>query len=106
MKGGYKMFEQVIKTLDTALEDWNMMQKTSGDEGAEWAERFERHFYDFTDELQVWITGLDYTPKDIDEAEAMSEIKEIVARLPDPLQLNLTIELENILDGISTTRYD
>jgi hypothetical protein len=38
--------------------------------------------------------------------EALSEIKEITARLPDPLQLNLTIELENILDGISTSRYD
>jgi hypothetical protein len=100
------MFEQVIKALNTALEDWEMMQKTSDDEGAEWAERFERHFYDFTEVLELWVNGLDQTPKDIDEAEAMPEVKEIIARLPDPLQLNLTIELENILDGISTSRYD
>ena len=33
--------------FETAMEAWSMMQKTSGDEGAEWAERFERYFYDF-----------------------------------------------------------
>ena len=29
--------------FETAMEAWDMMQKTSGDEGAEWAERFERY---------------------------------------------------------------
>jgi hypothetical protein len=100
------MFEQVRDALDTALEDWDMMQETSGDEGAEWAERFERHFYDFIEVLQSWFNGLENIPKDLDEAEAMPQIKEITDRLPDPLQLNLTIELENIIDGISTSRYD
>lgn len=37
----------------TAMEAWSMMQKTSGDEGAEWAERFERYFYEFIDELKM-----------------------------------------------------
>jgi hypothetical protein len=100
------MGNHVHEALDTALEDWGMMQKTSGDEGAEWAERFERHFYDFIEVLRLWYNGLETPPKDIDEAEAMPEIKEIIERLPDPLQLNLTMELEIMIDGISTSRYD
>jgi hypothetical protein len=100
------MFSQVKDALMTALEDWDMMQKTSGDEGAEWAERFERHFYDFIEVLESWFHRLENRPTDIDEAEAMPEIKEITDQLPDPLHLNLTIELENIIDGISASRYD
>lgn len=38
------MFHKVKESLNVALEDWRMMQKTAGDEGVEWAERFESTF--------------------------------------------------------------
>ena len=48
--------------FETAMEAWDMMQKTSGDEGAEWAERFERYFYEFIDELKKWWKTLQPKP--------------------------------------------
>ena len=55
--------------FETAMEAWDMMQKTSGDEGADWAERFERYFYEFIDELKKWWKTLQPKPTTIEEAE-------------------------------------
>jgi hypothetical protein len=100
------MVNQVIDALNVALEDWSMMQKTEGDEGAEAAERFEMHFYDFIAEFEKWFQLLDDQPKNLEDAENLKEVKEIQDKLPAPLQLNFTMELERILDGIETTRFD
>gem|GEM_PF-3032099 len=98
--------ERMHEALNEALEDWAMMQKTEGDEGAEWAERFERHFYIFIDELAKWIQGLPTQPQTIEEAEELTEIKELQEKLPGPLVLNFTMELEMIIDGHDTSRFD
>ncbi|WP_078553646.1 hypothetical protein [Bacillus alkalicellulosilyticus] len=100
------MYNKVIEALEIALDDWAMMQQTDGDEGAECAERFERHFYLFIDECKEWFHTLETKPKDIIEAESLKEIEELQQRLPGPLQLNFLTELEDIIDGIETKRYD
>lgn len=98
--------DKVYKALKETLEDWTMMQKTSGDEGAEWAERFERHFYEFIEEVKNWYKNLDPVPKTIDELEELEEIKEMMEQLPGPLVLNFMTELEDMVDGIKHKRYD
>lgn len=100
------MINHVIKKLEAALEDWEMMTKTSGDEGADFAERFEMHFYEFIDELKNWYHHLNQPPTTIEEAEELEEIKGIINCLPAPLQLNFYNELELIIDGIDQVRYD
>ncbi|WP_096200616.1 hypothetical protein [Bacillus sp. FJAT-45350] len=100
------MNESVKSALQTALDDWSMMQKTSGDEGAEWAERFERHFYEFVDVFKKWFISLEPKPSSLEDAEKLEDVKQIQELLPGPLQLNFTIELEEIIDGIKTTRFD
>lgn len=92
--------------FETAMEAWDMMQKTAGDEGAEWAERFERYFYEFINELKEWWETLNPKPKSIEEAEEIPEIKKWMEQIPDPVQLNFIIELEEIIDGIETQRFD
>ncbi|AOM82906.1 hypothetical protein [Salisediminibacterium beveridgei] len=96
----------VHNTLNQALEDWSMMQKTDGDEGADWAETFELHFYEFIDDFKKWYESLPEKPQTVEKLEEMSEVKEIQDKLPGPLQLNFTMEMEEIVDGLSTTRYD
>ncbi|WP_458413314.1 hypothetical protein ACNQFZ_21515 [Schinkia sp. CFF1] len=93
------MMNTVVKKLEIALEDWDMMSKTLGDEGADWAERFELDFYEFIDEVKVWYQNLDQPPVTIEEAENLEEIKEIMERLPAPLELNFYNELELIIEG-------
>lgn len=100
------MFKNVLESLDVALADWGLMQQTSGDEGAEHAERFERHFYDFIDEFEKWFCTLDPQPKELEDAESLKEVEQIEDLLPGPLQLNFTMELERIIDGYQTTRFD
>ena len=100
------MIDRVKKKLEVALEDWAMMAKTSGDEGADWAEQFEKNFYEFIDELKVWYQHLQQPPTTIEEAEALPEIQEIAGRLPAPLELNFITELELIIEGIDRVRYD
>lgn len=100
------MFHKVKESLNVALEDWSMMQKTAGDEGVEWAERFERHFYEFIDEFEKWFQLLDQQPKLLEDAEKLREVEDIQNILPGPLQLNFTIELERILDRLETSHFD
>ncbi len=100
------MINRVKEKLETALEDWEMMKKSSEDESEECAERFERHFYEFIDELKVWYQHLEQPPATIEEAENLSEMKEMMERLPAPLELNFLNELELIIDGEDQVRYD
>lgn len=89
-----------------AMEAWNMMQKTTEDEGAEWAERFERYFYEFIDELRIWWKTLTPKPTSIEEVEELPEIQKWMNQLPAPVQLNFITELEEMLDGVETERFD
>ena len=100
------MMNRVKQKLETALEDWESMTKSSEDESEECAERFERHFYEFIDELKNWYQHLEQPPHSIEEAENLIEIKELVERLPAPLELNFMTELELIIEGIDQVRYD
>jgi hypothetical protein len=97
---------RITETFETAMEAWDMMQKTAGDEGAEWAERFERYFYEFIEELKKWWETLDPKPSNMEEAEALPEIKKWMEQIPDPVQLNFLTELEDIIDGLDTVRFD
>lgn len=101
-----EMINRVIDKLDVALLDWNMMTTRSGDEGAEVAERFEMHFYEFVDELKAWFQSLQQPPTTMEEAENLDEIKDIIERLPAPLELNFYNELELITEGKDQVRYD
>jgi hypothetical protein len=96
----------IEENFQTALEAWSMMQKTEGDEGAEWAERFEQYFYLFIDDLKAWWFLLEKKPKNIDDAEQLPEIQNWMNQLPSPVQLNFITELEELIDGIEMRRYD
>lgn len=100
------MINRVYEKLEAALLDWEMMKNASEDESEECAERFERHFYEFIDELKIWYQQLDQPPATIDDAENLPEISEIIERLPAPLQLNFLTELELIVEGEDQVRYD
>lgn len=100
------MINRVKEKLAAALEDWEMMKKASEDESEECAERFERHFYEFIDELKIWYQHLEQPPTTIDEAENLIEIREIIESLPAPLELNFFTELELIIEGEEQVRYD
>jgi superfamily I DNA/RNA helicase len=100
------VINHVKEKLETALEDWEMMKKSSEDESEECAERFERHFYEFIDELKIWYQHLEQPPSTIEEAENLSEIIDIMEHLPSPLELNFLNELELIVDGEDQVRCD
>ncbi|WP_246944835.1 hypothetical protein [Bacillus pinisoli] len=92
--------------FDTAMEAWSMMQKTEGDEGAEWAERFERYFYEFISELKFWWTELDEKPVTVEEVEELPIIQNFAQRIPGPVYITFITELEDIMDGFDTSRFD
>lgn len=98
--------KRMDENFKTAMEAWDMMQQTSGDEGAEWAERFERYFYEFINDLKKWWETLQPKPTKIEEAEELPEIKKWMEQIPEPVQLNFLTELEEIMDGIDSKRYD
>ena len=100
------MINLVKEKLENALEDWEMMKKASEDESEEFAERFEKHFYEFIDELKIWYQHLEQPPSTIEEAENLIEIREIIECLPAPLELNFFTELELIIDGEDQVRFD
>jgi hypothetical protein len=100
------VINRVKEKLETSLEDWEMMKKASEDESEECAERFERHFYEFISELKIWYEHLEQPPTSIEEAENIDEIREIIERLPAPLELNFFTELELIIEGEDRVQYD
>src|SRR4051794_22606093 len=103
---GVNVINRVKEKLETALEDWEMMKKASEDESEECAERFEMNFYEFIGELKNWYKQLEQPPSTLEEAEKLTEILEILERLPAPLELNFFTELELIIEGEDQERYD
>ncbi|MFE7062618.1 hypothetical protein ACFVAD_10725 [Sutcliffiella sp. NPDC057660] len=100
------MRDKVLESLKQALDDWKMMQQTEGDEGAEWAEKFERDFYLFIDEFENWFTTLPKRPILQEEAESLDLVVTIQDLLPGPLLLNFLNELERIVDGETAQWFD
>ena len=100
------MINRVKEKLETSLEDWEIIKKASENESEECAERFERHFYEFIRELKIWYEHLEQPPTSIEEAENINEIREIIERLPAPLELNFFTELEFIIEGEDRVQYD
>ncbi|WHY88645.1 hypothetical protein QNH39_12765 [Neobacillus novalis] len=100
------MINRVKEKLETALEDWEMMKNAAESESEECAERFEMNFYKFIDELKLWYQHLNQPPSTIEEAENLSEIREMIDRLPAPLELNFLTELELIIEGEDRVRFD
>lgn len=98
--------KDVIEKLEVALTDWAMMQKTEGDEGADWAERFEMHFYEFAEAFEAWYHALPNKPENSEALLKMEEVKVIQGKLPGPLQLNFEMEIEEMVDGLDTFRHD
>jgi hypothetical protein len=98
--------DKMNEHFNTALEAWTMMQKTEGDEGAEWAERFERYFYEFISELKVWYKRLDEKPETVEEAEELPVIKNFADQIPGPVYITFLTELEDIMEGFETSRFD
>ncbi|MGM0835240.1 MAG: hypothetical protein ACQEV7_03720 [Bacillota bacterium] len=100
------MRDKVMQSLKQALDDWKMMQQTEGEEGAEWAGKFERDFYLFIDEFEKWFTALPKRPILQEEAESLDLVITIQYLLPGPLLLNFLNELERIVDGETTQWFD
>lgn len=100
------MENKVMDSLQTTLEDWKMMEQTDGDEGADWAEKFEQDFYLFIEEFEKWFIALPNRPILQEEAESLELVIKIQDLLPGPLQLNFLNELERIVDGETDQRFD
>lgn len=100
------MEDKVMESLDKALDDWKMMQRTKGEEGEELAETFERNFYLFIDVFEKWFFALSDRPVLQEEAEALDLVLKIQDKLPGPLQLNFLNELERMVDGETDRRFD
>ncbi|MBM7662959.1 hypothetical protein JOC85_003770 [Bacillus mesophilus] len=98
--------DKMSEHFDTALEAWSMMQKTEGDEGAEWAERFERYFYELMNELKVWYNTLEVKPETVEEVEELPTIKRFAEQIPGPVYITFLTELEDIVEGFETSRFD
>ncbi|WP_223699906.1 hypothetical protein [Sutcliffiella deserti] len=100
------MEKEVMDSLSIALEDWHMMQKMEGDEGAEWAEKFERDFYTFIEAFEKWFRNIKPKPEQLELAESLELVNEIQEKLPGPLQLNFLLELERMVDGEVAEWFD
>jgi hypothetical protein len=98
--------EKMNEYFGIAIAAWGMMQKTDGDDGAEWAERFERYFYEFINELKIWYNSLDEKPETIEEAEDLPVIKGFANQIPGPVYITFLTELEDIIEGFETSRFD
>lgn len=84
------------------VQNWNRMGSTHDmDEAGDAADRFERSFYAFIEEVKAWVDALEKKPQSLDEALALPEIEAFSEELPGPLLLNFETELELIVEGLS-----
>ncbi|WP_102349098.1 hypothetical protein [Bacillus sp. Marseille-P3661] len=83
-----------------------MMQKTDGDEGADWAERFEMNFYQLIEDIKNWTKTFDQDNLTLEMLEQQPIIQKIMNELPAPLQLNFQNELELIAENEEQVRFD
>jgi hypothetical protein len=99
-------FDKVTEKFNVMLNNWDRMQKLSGDEGAEAAEAFERYYYICIEEIKSWYKSLDVKPQSFESFEQMPEINTLYEKIPGPLHINLMTDLEEIFDGIESKRFD
>lgn len=99
----------VQEAFRTTIDNWDAMQRSDMDSADEDANRFERTFYEFIDELRDWMQTWSQKPKTVDEAMERPEITPFFDDLPGPLHLNLETEMELIVEGITRVeeeKYD
>jgi hypothetical protein len=107
--GGLLMNEKIEQALNPVLRNWKAMSGSGMNEAEAAADMFESSFYDFIEEVRVWIHGLDHKPQTLYEAYKLPLFKKILALLPDPLLLNFETEIELILEDknrIDEDKYD
>jgi len=100
---------EMKKAFRTMLENWNRMKGSSEEEAEEHADQFQRSFYVFVDEMRSWFGQLPEKPKSLEEAKQLTELRELMERLPAELELNFETELELIVEGQTReedARYD
>jgi len=95
--------EQVVEAaLGVVLANWNAMRTSGMDDAADDAERFEQSFYAFVEALQAYVqarsavSGAGQSVQDLLAAVPLARWRQA---LPDPLQLNFDMELQDIVDG-------
>ncbi|MGB8955303.1 MAG: hypothetical protein WCC10_08010 [Tumebacillaceae bacterium] len=101
--------EQAQEALNEVVKNWRAMQSSDMDSAGDDADRFERSFYLFVDELRAWMEALEQKPKTLDQALQMPEIEAVFEELDAPLHLNLETELEVIVQGLvreEEVKYD
>ena len=95
------MNESVRETFSEMIGNWNRMQASDMDDAGDDADRFQRSFYEFVDELKVWFESRTQRPQSVDAAMALPEVEALLDELPGPLHLNLETELELIVEGLN-----
>ena len=91
--------EKAREALDEVAANWQAMQRSDMDDAGDDADRFERSFYLFVEELKAWFEGLEERPKSLDEALRLPDVEAVFEKLDAPLHLNLETELELIVQG-------
>lgn len=92
--------ENVREAFETMNANWTRMQSSDMDSADEDANRFERTFYEFVEEVREWVKAWPQQPKSVEDVMARPEIEAFFEELPGPLHLNLETELELIVEGL------
>jgi hypothetical protein len=90
---------EVREAFAEMIANWNHMQTCGMDDAGDAADRFERTFYLFIDEVEEWFGQMSTKPKSLEEALAVPEMAAFYEQLPGPLLLNFETELELIVEG-------
>ena len=88
------------EAFEEMIRNWNRMGSSDMDEAGDAADRFERSFYLFIDEVKDWFAQRGTKPQSLDEALALPEMEAFAEELPGPLLLNFETELELIVEGL------
>ncbi|MCY0870150.1 MAG: hypothetical protein OWT27_06135 [Firmicutes bacterium] len=95
--------EQAVEAaLQIVLANWSAMRTSGLDDAADDAERFEQSFYAFSEELQAYVQAFSSQAggaRDERDALPSAALARWREALPDPLQLNFDLELQDIVDG-------
>jgi len=94
------MLENLTRSFNNMLENWETMKNSQTEDASEDADRFEQSFYRWIDELKAWLLSLDKSIKNVEQVKELPFINDMLNKLPDPLLLNYEIEIENIIDEL------
>lgn len=103
------MDANVEQALEAALRHWKAMSGADNEEAESTADAFQASFYHFIDAVREWINGRNPRPQTLEAFLEMTEVQEIVDRLPAPLYLNFETEAELLIENkqrIDDDKYD